>query len=453
MTRRTGRRRRRITIGVAIAVVAALGAAQLAFGWVNRVIDATGWTCGGGWSHIDGEELAEMRVLRWGTPEVRDQGVDPEEFADLPPGLAEPTLTTPGIVESGVYDPLLYPLGEGVVLQGAGYTERSWVGADARTGEPLWGIDDDTSGFSTLQGRFSLVAARDDGRTDLSTFEPRTGERLSCVRLDGAVTAMTEVGDNDIAVALRTGDGDEAATWLLRLDPVTGDERWRQALELAAVSIDSDGQVVSVSSTSVGSVSTSWVDQGHTRVVTLDASDGHEIGPIQPSEGQWTAADALTMPDGSSTTLLYGFTDRVAWSEGRATYALVDAGGSEVWRVESTKEQDELAAWVADGVVVVLDGWGLAGIDLVSGERLWSTEGVSTRLQGVALLQVEGTASLLVTDQRDEDAGETTFVSLVIDPATGDTETYDAALRDATVTDSYLLTSSGMTQIVIPLAE
>ncbi len=454
--RRVAVRRRRIAVGVTVAVVSALGVAQLAFGWVNRLIDATGWTCGGGWERIEGGELADMHIIRWGTPEVREQGVDPEQFTDLPPGLAEPSLTSPGIVDSGAYDPLLYPLDGGVVLQADGYYDHTWVGADARTGEPLWGVAHDASGYSTIQGRFSLLAEREDGRTDLTTFDPRTGEKLSCVRLDGTITAMSAVGESDIAVALRSeeGDDEQSTSALLRLDPVAGDEVWTGPLEHEVSSMITEGEDLAVSSSNVGLVTSGWFEQQQSAVVTVDAEDGHLGGSIAPSEGRWVAIGGHSLPDGGSGTVLYGFEDQQAWSDREAVYMLVDASGTELWRVEAEAQQDDLRAWISDGVVVLSDGWGLMGVDVVTGEVLWRNGDLSVRWEDIAGLDADGVERLLVTDQRVEDEdGNTRFVALLVDPRTGESTRYDAALRSAVVTDSYLLTDSGMTQLVIPLEE
>lgn len=454
--RRTGRRRRRIVVVAVVGVVAAIGVAELAGGFVSRVIDATGLTCGNSWSAVDDDDLDELRILRWGTPEVREQGVDPEEFVDLPPGLAEPSLTSWGIRETGRYDPMLYPLGGGVVLQGEGYSERVWVGADAVTGEPLWGIEDDSSGFSTIQDRFMLVGGREDDRTDLTTFDPRTGEQLSCVRLDGEVTAMTGVGERDVAVALRSGDpgedGEGSEHALLRVDPVAGEVVWQQPLAFAAADLSAGGESIVASARHTETI----VEVFHSgnaptgpQLLAFDAASGSEMWRLeQQGEGRVAAIAILNLPDGESAALVLDVADRDAWQRAEVRYRLIAARGAEVWSV-SASMPFTAGAWQVEHAIVLPEGSSSFAVDLASGERLW--EAGPSLVPGDAVV-MDG--SVLMTDQpiRDEQ-DERVFVTYLVDAATGGATEYRAALRDARITDSYLLTSSGMTQIVIPLAQ
>ncbi|GAB2610866.1 outer membrane protein assembly factor BamB family protein [Pseudactinotalea suaedae] len=453
---RAGRRRRRVAVVAVVGVVAAIGVAELSGGLVSRVIDATGLTCGNGWSEVDGDALADLRIPPWGTPEAREQGFDPEELMGLPPGLAEPSLTSWGIRETGRYDPTLYPLDQGVVLQGDGYTERVWVGADALTGEPLWGIEDDSSGFSTIQGRFMLVAGREDGRTDLTTFDPRTGEELSCVRLDGEVTAMTGVGDSDVAVALRSGeageDGEGSSYALVRLDPVVGGVVWSQPLAFGAAGLSADGEVIVASASSVETVveifSYGSPPTGP-QVVGFDAGSGDEVWRLeQQGEQRVVAVATLGLPDGESGALILEIADRDAWDREEVRYRLVDPAGAELWSAPAALPF-EAGAWQVGGAVVLPEGSSSFAVDMGTGDRLWE-EGPSL-IPGDAVVLGE---SVLMTDQliRDEQ-DEEVFVSYLVDPITGERTEYRAAMRDAQLADSYLLTSSGMTQIVIPLAQ
>jgi outer membrane protein assembly factor BamB len=454
--RRVRRRRRRIAVVAVLGVVAAVGVAEVTGGLVSRVVDATGLTCGNTWNEVDGDELAELRVLRWGTPEVRDQGVDPETFVDLPPGLAEPSLTTSGVGATGDYDPILYPLGDGVVLQGNGYTERVWVGADAVTGEPLWGVEDDSSGFSTIQGRFSLIGEREDGRTDLVTFDPRTGQELSCVRLDGAVTAMAGVGADDVAIALRSGEageeGDGSEYSLVRVDPVAGEVVWSQPLVFSAAELSADDDVVVASAMNAASlveIFSNGSSPTGAQVVAFDAASGTEAWHLeQRGEERVVAMATLSLPDGESAALVLEVADRDAWGREEVRYRLIDSAGAEAWSVDAALPL-EAGVWQVGDAVVLPEGATSFAVDVASGDRLWEEGPVLIPGDAVVLA-----GSVLMTDQliRDEQ-DEQIFVSYLVDAATGEATEYRAAMRDAQLADSYLLTSSGTTQIVIPLAQ
>ena len=448
---REGRRRRRrrgVAIGAAVALVAGIGIAELTVGLVSRVIDATGWTCGRDWDRMAEADVAQSRLVRWGTPEAREH-VDPADFADLLPGLAEPSLTTEAFSDSGAYDPLLYPLGEGVVLQTAGDGDNTWVGADAVTGEPLWGISEsEASGFSTVQGRFSLLFEREDERTDLVTFDARSGERLSCLRLDGSILDMTGVGGSEVVVAL-AGDGYR----LVRLDPVAGEVVWSEPVGIAPSSIHAEGDVIAVSSSSIGRVATSWPtsQDPSTPLLGLDARTGQEVWHRPPDTGQRSAICLVPLPDGGTGTLLLEIADQREWEEGRGAYTLLDQSGEVVWSVPASVS-DSAQLWAIEGVVVVQEEYRPIGLDVLTGERLWEAEGGGQE-DDVGLLTTEAGTVVVLADQRVEtDGGEITFVTDLIDPVTGETARHDVPLRSVRITDAYVLASTGSTQIVIPLA-
>lgn len=449
---RSRRRRRGVAIGVAVALVAAIGVGQLAFGLVTRVIDATGWTCGSGWERVD--DLADMRILRWGTPEAREQGFDPADFDTLPPGLAQPTLTTLAEPPSGGYAPLLYPLDGGVVVQQSGYHDSTWVGADALTGEPLWGLASSTSGFSTVQGYFALVSAREDGRTDLTTFDARTGEELSCVRLGGDVMHIEAVGDRDLVIAFRA-TSDQGGYRLLRIDPTSGEIAWDQPMSIAPTAVHAGADVITVSSDQVEGIATGWPTSGDlsSQILGIDPATGEQTWERSSPEGQTAVVAMVELPDGGTAALTLDIADQQAWEESAGEYVLLDVRGEELWRIPASYGRDGIGSVTASGVVVVMEDYRPVGIDLATGERLWRAEGAGLE-DDIGVLTVDGTDLVVLADQRAEgEGGETQFVTHLIDALTGELTVLDAPLRSFDVTDSYVLTSTGLTQVVVPLAE
>lgn len=442
------RRRRKVVIGVVLALVAAVGVGQLAFGVLSRVIDATGWTCGSGWQRIDDDELTDMRIVRWGTPAAREQGFDPDDFTDLPPGLAEPTLTTAADPTAGEYDPLLYPLDGAVVLQADGYVDNTWVGADARTGEPLWGFTSSTSGFSSVQGYATLVSARDDGRTDLTTFDARTGEELACARLGGEVLDIDGVGERDLLVALH-GAADDTYR-LVRLDPISGEVAWDEPLSVYPARVEAGPEQIVVSSRQVGAIVTQWGDSvGVPTVVGIDAASGEQAWERTSAQGQMAVIGAAPLPGGEIGALALDISDRQAWDEATGEYVLLDGRGQELWRAPAAYGRDDLSSWTVDGVAVVLEDFRPIALDLSTGERLWEAEG-SALEDDVGVLG----GHVVLTDQRaDGEDGKTRVVTYVIDAHTGDFTVVDAPLRSFRVTDSYVLSTTGQTQIIIPLLD
>ncbi|WP_156199357.1 outer membrane protein assembly factor BamB family protein [Actinotalea caeni] len=452
---RARRRRRNVAIGAVAALAVGLGVAELTTGLVSRAVDATGLTCGGGWSRIDADELDGMRVVRWGTPEAREQDLDPVDLTDLPPGLAEPSLTTAAFPDDGAYDPLLYPLGGDVVLQGAGYTEQTWVAADARTGEPLWGVATDGA-VSGVQGVIGLLAVSGD-RTDLTTLDARTGDELSCVGLDGAVLDVAPVGDRDLVVATDVGDAHEedgSAYRLTRVDPVDGEVRWSTPVTAFPGGLHVAGGTIVVSSRSAGAITTGWQeDTGGDRdlVIGVDAETGRETWAHR-DPAQSAVLDAVALPDGGTGALLLEVPDRQAWDEAQGEYVLLDDTGEQVWRTPATYRRDDVAAWHADGVGVVLEDLHPVGLDLGTGERLWRAEGAG--LEGdVGLLTGGDGAVVVLANQRVEDDDGGRFVTHVLDIRTGALTVHEAPLRSFRVTDTYVISSTGATQLVIPRLE
>lgn len=454
---RSRRRRRRVAIGVVVALVAAVGIGELTVGLVSRAIDATGWTCGRGWDRIAEDDLADMHIIRWGTPEAREQDLDPADFTNLPPGLAEPSLTTAAFPADGDYDPLLYAMDGGVVLQSAGYYDQTWVAADSRTGEPLWGVETGSMGLSSVQGHVALLAEREDGRTDVTTLDPRTGEKLSCARLDGEVLDIDGIGAQDLVIALdvtSTGRSDESGYSLVRLDPLAGETRWERPVNAYPASVETEGELIAVSSDQVGAITTRWPSGGgeDSVVIGIDASTGDEIWNHRPPSGQVATLGAMALPDGGTGTLLLEIADQQAWDSQHGDYVLLDAYGQALWTTPASYGRDDTTAWVADGVAIVLEDFHPVGIDLATGERLWEAEG-SGLSDGIGMLPTGDGEVLVIADQQVEDeAGEKRFVTHVIDPATGGLTVHEAPLRSFEVTDSYVLASTGLTQLVIPLA-
>lgn len=442
---RSRRRRRNVAIGVVVALVAAVGIGQLAFGLVSRAIDATGWTCGSGWSRIDDGDLADMRIVRWGTPEAREQGFEPDEFTDLPPGLAAPSLTTYADPPASGYDPSLYPLDGGVVVQASGYYDKSWVIADAQTGDPLWGVESGTSGFSTVQG-FGLVSAREDGRTDLTTFDPRTGDELSCVRLDGKVLHLDGIGE-DLVVALSIEGGDDTSYRMVRLDPSTGKVAWDQPLGVHPATVHTAGGEIVISSRQVGAIATSWGGGAPSSVVVLDPETGEQLREHDVPGGELAVVGTTALPDGGSGTLALSIPDREAWSDAIGEYVLIDDQGEELWRTVANFGRDDLAFWSAGDVLVVLEGYQPVGIDIRTGERLWQAEGAGME-DDIGVLDSGGGPVLVLSGQREE-SGD--FVTHLIDPRTGEVTVVDAPLHSFRLTDSYVLSTTARTQIVILL--
>src|SRR5690606_7914040 len=338
----------------------------------------------------------------------------------LPPGLDVPSLATAADPDDGAYDPLLYPLGRDVVLQAAGYTEQTWVAADARTGEPLWGVATD-GGISAVQGRVGVLASK-DGRTDLTTLDPRTGDELSCVGLDGAVLDVAPVGDRDLIVATDVGevvDEDLSNHQLTRIDPVTGEVRWSAPVTAFPGGVHVAGGTIVVSSRGAGAITTSWRDgtgADHDLVVGAAAATGRAPW-ARRDPPQSAGLDAVALPDGGTGTLLLEVPDRQAWDEARGEYVLLDDTGEQVWRTPATYRRDDVAAWDADGVAVVLEDLHPVGLDLGTGERLWRAEGAG--LEGdVGLLTGGDGAVVVLANQRVEDDGGR-FVTHVLDIRTG----------------------------------
>ena len=454
--RQVRRRRGRIAALVAVALGVVVVVGQLAFGWVTRAVDATGLTCGTGWDRIDSDELAEMQVIRWGTPEAAEQGFDPNDFAEMPPGLAQPTLTTPSSSDPDVYDPILYPLGDGVVLQSGGFTDRTWVGADALTGEPLWGIAESSEGgFSTLQGYLMLVAERDDGRADLTTFDPRTGEKLSCVRLPGALQSVANVGEDDIVVAVRRelDDGtDNTASTLIRLNPATGATAWSTDLEITAAELYSDGNVVTASASVADNVVEYGGSVSEPAAISVDAGSGDELWRLAAEGRLLGVLAATTLPDGSSGTLLIELRDDDAEDGRPVDYVMLDGTGTEMWRVPALAQTYVTAAWAVDDLVIVLDDAHPLALDLATGEQRWASE-VFVAEDRAVVLDVDGAATLLVTEGQDisEDGSTTRFFTSEVDIATGEVSEFDVPLRSAVLADGYLISVTGPTSIVVPL--
>src|SRR5699024_5363808 len=260
--RTRGRQKYWIVAGAVVVLVAGLGVAEATGGVVTRFLDTTGITCGGSWERLPAEDLADYRLLGWDDAEVADLGFDRALLTDLPDELAQPTLAT-GKSSNDDDAPTLLPLGDGVVLQASGYFDQTWVGSDAHTGEVLWGFTGD-SGFSSVQGKFGLVSERDENRTDLTTFDPRTGEKLSCIRLGGEMLQLTGVGDDDFIALLDNDDG----YVLIRLDPLTGETRWREEVDEPLPRLQTRDETVVLSRFAAVRISTSWfVGASHNEAV------------------------------------------------------------------------------------------------------------------------------------------------------------------------------------------
>lgn len=445
-TPHTRTRTRWIVGGVIVACVAGLGVAELTNGAVTQAIDATGITCGGDWKRLSADDIAEKRLISWSDPKAAEQGFDLAEFEDLPDGLAEPTLTTPNGTAEDEYDPSLYPLGDGALLQVDGYFGHTWVGADARTGDPLWGFEGD-SGFTSVQGLFGFVSARVDARNDLSMFDPRTGEKLSCVKLYGEVVKLTDLGEDRVLAILRSNND----YFLTSVEPATGKILWRQDLEESMQWAYTDGETVVLSRFAAGLVASSWFggSQGESIVTGIDPKTGEETWRRASGEAQSAVLGLVPLTDGSVGTLVLDVANEAEWSDRHGEYAMLDETGEELWRTSASLEgmDDATKVWNAGPAAIVLDNHRPTAFDIETGEQLWA-EG-SGLAGDVTVLPTKNGAAVLVTNQKD-DAG---FFTLLIDPATGEWQPYDAALRGVEAADGYLLASTGMTRIVIPFAE
>lgn len=90
---------------------------------------------------------------------------------------------------------------------------------------------------------------------------------------------------------------------------------------------------------------------------------------------------------------------------------------------------------------------------MTTGERRWES-GVFIGEDRAVMLDADGAATMLVTDRRVTSAdGDLRLYSSEIDVATGVITDVDAPLRSARLADGYLISSTGQTQLVVPLAE
>lgn len=443
---RTARRRRRgLTIAAAVLVVAALVVGQLAFGLITRVVEVTGWTCGRGWDRVGTDELDELTIVRWGTPEAREL-VDPQRLADLPPGLDQPSLTTYPPSDPRDFNPTLHPLGDGAVLLSDGYTEHTWVVVDARTGEPLWGVRaGDGHDVSTVGGRLTVLGAAGD-RTDLTTFDARTGERLSCVRLDGRPTAMADLGD-EVAVGLHLRDAGEDGDpgRLVVLDSVTGRVRWDRTLPVRPTALHAAAGTIAASATNgQGLLERPFLPAGPA-VVAVSAEDGDELWRLDADATVPAVLDAVTTADGAGATLVQSVSDELR-DRDAVGYSLLDATGQEVWSVELARPV-EVGSWQSGDVLLLPDGSTSVAVDVGTGERLWE-DGPYLLPDDVVVLG----GAFVVTDRFVEGGdGEQRAIALVLDARTGEVLDTVSPLLNVRPSDSYLLADTGSTQVVIPL--
>ena len=212
-------------------------------------------------------------------------------------------------------------------------------------------------------------------------------------------------------------------------------------------------ETIVLSRFAAGRISTSWfggASQNEAVITGIDADTGEPIWRRQAGAGQTAVVGLASLPTGEVGTLAMEVTTQEEAVQGRGQYRMLDSSGEELWSAPMSLERsgDEPSMWATDSALVVPDGEHLQGVDLGTGEELWKSASLNSREAGV-LRTTDDPDTLLVTAEGDD--GDS--VTLLIDPATGEERRYESALRDATLTDEYLLTGIESTQLVIPRAD
>ncbi|MQW77953.1 PQQ-binding-like beta-propeller repeat protein [Nocardioides sp. dk4132] len=345
--------------------------------------------CGAGVETLDAGDIGQ--VLQ---PGAAISGADPAllgalealpaPFGSLVAGRAfEGSMSRPSV---GAVDADTAYLASGSGLLDGEY-DGQVVLTDVATGAARWGVGvrEYGAGGGPVGDLFLTLGIPADRAPQLAAYDVGSGERVACTEIgEDAETGFdpalgsTSVAGGDVVVAREDPEGGLA---LSRLDPRSGEERWRRAVEHRGPQavLDDAGPVV-VSSAYGRSDLLGGANLQPGQVVGLTALD------TESGEPAWTWPSAVPKSHAVQAEVVGTDTEagRVyalvrTWSgepsSARARVVAIDADGEEVWSRGLPGDHCDAALW-GELVVTACGRPALAGLDVATGAPRWTTRRV-----------------------------------------------------------------------------